>query len=392
MHAVCLCTHHSHDSETMTLSQRSTRCSSSGPAEMLEGALFVSSLVVWYQAHKRNLPWRHTRDPYKIWLSEIILQQTRVAQGLPYYQRFIEKYPVIQNLAHADEEEVLRLWQGLGYYARARNLHTCARMVVNELGGRFPGTYKELLQLKGVGKYTAGAIASIAFKESVPVVDGNVYRVLARVFGIVEDISSTRGTKAFYALAQSLVPKEGADSYNQAIMEFGAVHCTPLNPKCTSCIFKAYCVAFHTDRQYTLPVKSKRVKTKQRFFHYLVIQSGDKLYMRRREDRDIWEGLYDFYLVEDKQLRALDQLEDTLMLLIRRHKLSIASTSAPYQHLLTHRRLHVQFLHVKVTAQFIQEAAALLRQAGMKAFTVSQAEALPKPTLIDNFLKEKIYA
>jgi A/G-specific adenine glycosylase len=374
------------------LSQHTLQYSSSGPIEMLKGALFASRLVVWYQAHKRNLPWRDTHDPYKIWLSEIILQQTRVAQGLPYYQRFIARYPDIQDLAHAEEKEVLRLWQGLGYYSRARNLHTCARMIVNELGGIFPGTYKELLQLKGVGKYTAGAIASIAFKESVPVVDGNVYRVLARVFGVTEDIASMQGTKAFYVLAQSLVPKEDADLYNQAIMEYGAIHCTPLNPKCTSCIFKADCVAFHTDRQYMLPVKSKRVKIKRRFFHYLVIQDDDKLYMKRREGRDIWEGLYDFYLVEDKQLRAMDRLEDPLVMLVRRYQLSIVSTSTPYQHLLTHRRLYVQFLHVQATTQFIQEAAALLRQAGIGAFTIAQTEELPKPTLIDNFLKEKIYA
>jgi len=359
---------------------------------MLEGILFASWLVVWYQAHKRNLPWRDTHDPYKIWLSEIILQQTRVAQGLPYYQRFLEKYPSIQDLAHADEEEVLRLWQGLGYYARARNLHACARMVVNELGGKFPRTYKELLQLKGVGKYTAGAIASIAFKESVPVVDGNVYRVLARVFGVEADIASTQGTKAFYTLAQSLVPSDNADLYSQAIMEFGAIYCTPLNPKCKSCIFKAHCVAFHTGRQHMLPVKSKKIKIKQRFFHYLVMQGADKLYMKRRKNRDIWEGLYDFYLVEDSRLRALDRLEDALVLLIRRHQLSIVSTLTPYRHLLTHRRLYVHFLHVHVTPPFIQEATSLLSQAGMRAFTVNQTKALPKPTLIDNFLKEKFYA
>jgi A/G-specific adenine glycosylase len=175
-------------------------------------------------------------------------------------------------------------------------------------------------------------------------------------------------------------------------MEFGAIHCTPLNPKCTSCIFKAYCVAFHTNRQYMLPVKGKKITVKPRFFHYLVIQHDDKLYMKRRKGRDIWEGLYDFYLVEDKQLKAIDRLEDTLVMLIRRYQLSIVSTSTPYQHLLTHRRLYVQFLQVQATTQFIQEAAALLRQAGIRAFTVDQTEALPKPTLIDNFLKAKIYA
>jgi A/G-specific adenine glycosylase len=355
---------------------------------MLEKVLFASWLLVWYQAHKRNLPWRETHDPYKIWLSEVILQQTRVAQGLPYYQRFIEKYPSIQELAHANEEEVLRLWQGLGYYSRARNLHACARRIVHELDGKFPSTYKELLQLKGIGKYTAGAIASIAFKETVPVVDGNVYRVLARLFGVEEDITSTPGTKVFYALAQSLMPEKGADLYNQAIMEFGAIHCTPLHPKCTACIFKAHCVAFHTGRQYVLPVNSRKVKIKQRFFHYLVIQCADKLYMKRRKAHDIWKGLYDFYLVEDKQLSTIDQLEDTLARLIQCHKLSIVGKPIQYKHLLTHQRLYVHFLHVQATAQFIQEATSLLAQAGMEAFTIAQIKALPKPILIDNFLKK----
>ncbi len=376
----------------MVLSQLSMHTPSGKFTKKLEKELFAPRLIVWYQVHKRNLPWRETHDPYKIWLSEIILQQTRVAQGLPYYQRFIEKYPSIQELAHADEEEVLRLWQGLGYYTRARNLHACARRIVHELDGKFPSTYRELLHLKGVGTYTAGAIASIAFKEAVPVVDGNVYRVLARVFGVDEDITSTQGTKAFYALAQSLVPKEDADLYSQAIMDFGAMHCTPVNPKCKSCIFEDYCVALHTGRQDTLPIKSKKVKIKQRFLHYLVIQCADKLYMKCRKAHDIWKGLYDFYLVEDRRLRAMDRLEDTLVILIRRHKLSVTSKPILYKHVLTHRRLHVYFLHVQATAQFIQEATPLLSQAGIRAFTVAQTKALPKPILIDNFLKEKFYA
>ena len=358
---------------------------------MLEKALFASYLVAWYRTHQRKLPWRETHDPYKIWLSEIILQQTKVAQGLPYYQRFVAKYPSIQDLAHADEEEVLRLWQGLGYYSRARNLHACARMVASELGGKFPSTYQELLGLKGIGKYTAGAIASIAFKEAVPVVDGNVYRVLARVFGVAEDITSTRGTKAFYALAGSLVPKENPDLYNQAIMDFGAMHCTVNNPKCISCIFKGHCVAFHTGKQYVLPVKNKKIKIKQRYLHYLVIQYGDKLYMKCRKTHDIWRGLYDFYLVESKQLSPIDRLEDMLVMLIRRHKLSMISQPILYKHLLTHRRLHVRFFHFKATVSFIQESASLLHQAGIRAFTIAQTKELPKPILIDNFLKKKFY-
>ena len=358
---------------------------------MLETPFFASWLVGWYRAHKRNLPWRETHDPYKIWLSEIILQQTRVAQGLPYYQRLIEKYPSVQELAHADEEEVLRLWQGLGYYSRARNLHACARMIVSELGGKFPSTYRELLYLKGVGKYTAAAIASIAFKEAVPVVDGNVYRVLARVFGVEEDITSSRGTRAFYALAQSLVPKEGADLYTQAIMDFGATHCTPANPKCGSCIFIDHCVAFHTGRQHLLPIKRKKVKIKQRFLNYLVIQHGNELYMKRRKASDIWKGLYDFYVVEDQRVSDIDQLQDRLVMLMRRHKRSVLGKSILYKHLLTHQRLYARFWHFQATVQFMQEATYLLSQAGLKSFTIAKTKVLPKPILIDNFLKEKFY-
>jgi A/G-specific adenine glycosylase len=197
----------------------------------LEKQFFVVQLGAWYQAHRRHLPWRSTTDPYKIWLSEVILQQTRIMQGLPYYLRFVAKYPTVQDLASADEHEVLRLWQGLGYYTRARNMHICARSIVSECGGVFPRTYKELLRLSGVGPYTAGAIASIAFQEAVPVVDGNVYRVLARVFGVAADITSTQGKKVFYTLAHALVPQEDAGVYNQSIMEFGALHCTPVLPK-----------------------------------------------------------------------------------------------------------------------------------------------------------------
>ncbi|MHA7877331.1 MAG: A/G-specific adenine glycosylase [Bacteroidota bacterium] len=357
----------------------------------MKKALFAPLLLAWYQAHKRSLPWRETHDPYKIWLSEIILQQTRVAQGLPYYQRFIEKYPSVQSLACADEEEILRLWQGLGYYARARNMHACARTIIGELGGKFPRTYRELLQLKGIGKYTAAAIASIAFKEAVPVVDGNVYRVLARVFGVEEDITTTRGIKTFYALAQSLVPPNSADLYSQAIMDFGATHCTPSKPKCASCIFKDHCVAFRADKQHMLPVKRKKVKVKKRYLHYLVIQYNDKLYMKRRQSNDIWAGLYDFYLVEDKQLKTIDRLESMLMMLIRHHKLPIISQPMRYKHLLTHQRLYVYFFHFKATAQFIHDAASLLSQFGVRGFTVAQTRALPKPILVENFLKEKFY-
>lgn len=358
----------------------------------LEKKLFGAWLINWYQTNKRMLPWRNTNDPYKIWLSEIILQQTRVAQGLPYYQRFVKQYPTVQDLAGAQEEQVLRLWQGLGYYTRARNLHACARMIAQQFNGSFPNNYDDLLRLKGVGRYTAAAIASIAFQEAVPVVDGNVYRVLARVFGIKEDITSTKGQRIFYALAQSLVPKNHAGLYNQAIMEFGAIQCKPTKPLCSSCIFKAYCVAWHTGEQQVLPIKNSRPKILKRFFHYFVVQHNGQLYMRLRRRPDIWQGLYDFYLVEDNQPREVDQLVDELVTLMRSHQLVINKNPRLYEHILTHRKLYVYFFEVQATTQFIQAARHILQKSHSKAFMPEAIKDLPKPTLINNFLKEKFYS
>ena len=363
-----------------------------GPSvQTLDSAHFSSLLLDWYQAHKRDLPWRATSDPYSIWLSEIILQQTRVAQGLPYYRRFMVQYPSIQALAHASLEEILRLWQGLGYYARAKRMHACARMIVHELGGKFPNTYTALLRLPGMGPYTAAAIASMAFKEAVPVVDGNVYRVLSRVFGVEEDITSSRGLKVFYTLARSLVPPAQAATYNQALMEFGALHCTPALPKCTTCIFSASCVALRTKRQSTLPVKSKRAKVITRCLHYLVLQDPNALYMRQRGMRGIWGGLYDFYLVEHDRIETLGRLQDALVGLVLRHKLAVVSQPAPYKHLLTHQRLYIQFFQVQVTGSFLGEAMPLLHQAGLRSFSITQTKVLPKPVVIHNFLKTTVY-
>ncbi|MEM7382715.1 MAG: A/G-specific adenine glycosylase [Bacteroidota bacterium] len=362
-----------------------------GKPEKLAKRLFADWLITWYQVNKRALPWRNTQDPYRIWLSEVILQQTRVLQGLPYYQRFVEQYPTVRALAKAPEEAVLRLWQGLGYYSRARNLHVCARMVVDQFNGTFPNNYKDLLRLKGVGPYTAAAIASIAFQEPVPVVDGNVYRVLARVFGVTEDIASTSGQKIFYALAQSLVPPQRADLYNQAIMEFGAIQCRPAKPLCQTCILRVYCVAFHTGRQQSLPVKSPTLKIKKRFFHYFVIQLGNEVYMKLRKEADIWQGLYDFYLVEDSQLKEADQLADNLVALMGQHQLSITKEPRLYKHALTHRKLYVYFFYVQATARFVQEATPMLNRMHIRAFSLAATKALPKSRLISNFLEEKFY-
>lgn len=352
---------------------------------------FAILLMEWYHHHHRPLPWRETSDPYKIWLSEIILQQTRVAQGMPYYHRFVEQYPTVYELAAASETEVLRTWQGLGYYSRARNLHACARVVVDQYNGKFPNNYKDLLKLPGIGPYTAAAIASIAFQEAVPVIDGNVFRVLARIFGIETPINSTQGRHVFNQLAQRLISTTAPNIYNQAIMEFGAIQCTPVKPLCRSCIFQLDCIAFRTNQQDKLPVKQPTVKVKQRFFHYLVIQVGDHLLMKVRKKGDIWEGLYDFYLVEDSQPHELEHLRDELITLIQKHQLQVVKQPKLYKHVLTHRIIYASFFKIMATPAFMEEAAPLLQNSAAEIFHLEHTESLPKSVLICNFLKESLY-
>ena len=253
---------------------------------------FAVTLLQWFKNNGRSLPWRETNDAYAIWLSEVILQQTRIAQGMSYWERFMIQWPTVNDLAAATEDEVLKAWQGLGYYSRARNLHTAAQQVV-ELGG-FPQTFKELKTLKGVGDYTAAAIASIAFGEPVAVVDGNVYRVLSRYFGIDTPIDSTEGKKEFQALAQSLLPINEPADYNEAIMDFGATQCTPNSPHCSTCPLCETCVAFREQRINELPVKSKKVKQRERHFTYLYIEYEGKIAIHQRGAGDIWQGLWEF--------------------------------------------------------------------------------------------------
>ena len=253
---------------------------------------FAATLLQWFKNNGRSLPWRETNDAYAIWLSEVILQQTRIAQGMSYWERFMVQWPTVNDLAAATEDEVLKAWQGLGYYSRARNLHTAAQQVV-ELGG-FPQTFKELKTLKGVGDYTAAAIASIAFGEPVAVVDGNVYRVLSRYYGIETPIDSTEGKKEFQALAQSLLPINEPADYNEAIMDFGATQCTPNSPHCSTCPLCETCVAFREQRINELPVKSKKVKQRERHFTYLYIEYEGKIAIHQRGAGDIWQGLWEF--------------------------------------------------------------------------------------------------
>ena len=251
----------------------------------------------WFQQNGRDLPWRATRDPYAVWLSEVILQQTRVEQGRPYWLRFMERWPRVELLAEAEEDEVMRMWQGLGYYSRARNLHEAARQVAAM--GRFPDSYDALRRLKGVGDYTAAAVASIAFDEPVAVVDGNVYRVLSRYFGIDVPVNSAEGRRVFKALAQSHLPEKAASAYNQALMDFGALQCTPQSPACNECPLAPSCDALRTGRVDMLPVKEKRLKVKQRHLSYVYIRWQGKTAMRKRPSGDIWQGLWEPFLAED---------------------------------------------------------------------------------------------
>jgi len=248
----------------------------------------------WFENNSRDLPWRRTTDPYKIWLSEIILQQTRVAQGLEYYNRFISDYPTISDLANASEDDILKHWQGLGYYSRARNLHKAAKRVIGELDGVFPTKYAQLIKLPGIGPYTASAIASFSCGEPVATVDGNVYRVLSRLFDIETPIDSTAGQKLFAALAQQELDEKNAGAHNQAMMEFGALHCTPTSPNCADCPLTDHCLSFERHTQSIRPVKEGKVKIRERYIHYYIYKYGDKIWAHQRGEGDIWQGLWEF--------------------------------------------------------------------------------------------------
>lgn len=303
------------------------------------------TLINWYSVNKRDLPWRNTQNPYYIWLSEIILQQTQVKQGLPYYSAFTAKFPTIFDLANADESTVLKLWQGLGYYSRARNLHASAKYVANDLNGVFPDTYKEIIKLKGVGDYTASAIASICFNEVTAVVDGNVYRGLSRYYGIETPINTGKGFKEFKALAQDLIDKKEPATFNQAIMEFGARQCKPKNPDCSVCPLSTNCVALRENKIDVLPVKLKTIKVKKKYFNFIVILSKNKkTILEKREGKGIWQNLYQFPLIETAkssedittELDSLEVLKNTT------YDISLYNEK-PLVHKLSHQHLYTKF-------------------------------------------------
>jgi A/G-specific adenine glycosylase len=345
---------------------------------------FSEKLQIWYKTHARNLPWRQTDNAYKIWLSEIILQQTRVAQGMPYYMRFVEQYPTVSDFALAHPDEVLRLWQGLGYYSRARNMHTTAKIVHNELNGQFPDNYKDLLKLKGIGTYTAAAMASFAHNEAVAVLDGNVFRVLARVFGIETDISSSIGKNIFSNLANELLPTHNSATHNQAIMEFGALHCTPKAPLCNTCPLSEICVAFKDKTQALLPVKLKKLSISKRYFYYVIIEFEGRYFLKKRELKGIWQGLFDFLLIETEEKSEIEDILTNITLLPLLEGASIVQISDEQIHILTHQKLHIRFIHLKLyTDSFFKENEKYF-------YNEHEMEALPKPIVLANFIRQMI--
>lgn len=311
---------------------------------------FVRKLIHWNRtANDRHMPWKGEKDPYKIWLSEIMLQQTRVEQGLGYYNRFVAAYPTVHDLAAAPEQEVYKLWEGLGYYSRCRNLIHTARYISGTLNGVFPADYEAILALKGVGAYTAAAIASFAYNQPYAVLDGNVFRVLSRIFYIDEPIDTTEGKKYFASLAQSLLPHDTPGEYNQAIMDFGAVVCKP-SPDCAACFFNRHCKAFLLDKQLAVPVKSKRTSVKERWFNYLVLEHEGAYAVEQRLQKDIWQNLYQFFLLETAGQEPVDQVlsqwRKSYGVAAKEYKIQGQGHQVTQR--LSHQLIHFSFIHLQV--------------------------------------------
>ncbi|OOG63810.1 A/G-specific adenine glycosylase [Flavobacterium sp. A45] len=343
---------------------------------------FHNILIKWYLQNKRDLPWRKTTNPYPIWLSEIMLQQTRVAQGTPYFLSFTEAFPTIFDLANANEEQVLKLWQGLGYYSRARNLHKTAQTIAFEMNGVFPDNYNDLLKLKGIGEYTAAAIASFSYNECVPVVDGNVFRVLSRYFELETDIAQASAKKEFAALAFELMPKDNPAQFNQAIMEFGALQCVPKNPNCEECVFNNSCAALQKKKVDQLPVKSKKTKVRNRYFNYIVaVDDLENTIIQKRTAKGIWHNLYEFPLIETDKVEDFETVaqqisqhffqENKIESLLEYNEESII-------HKLSHQHLHIKFWK------------ATLKGTIENGINIETAKTFPFPIVIHNFMEEKL--
>lgn len=344
----------------------------------------AESIIHWYKNNGRDLPWRHTKDPYLIWLSEIILQQTRVDQGMPYYYRFVDAYPTVNDFAQADQEAILRLWQGLGYYSRARNMHKAAKLVMTDFGGIFPRSYTQLLKLPGVGEYTAAAISSFASNEKQAVVDGNVFRVLSRYFGIDTAINTSAGKNLFAQLANALICEKEPGMYNHAIMDFGALICKPKAPLCSQCVLRLGCVAYQQDLISLLPVKLKGKASRNRYFHYIVVEKEGEWVLSKRGEGDVWANMYEFPLIEtpgdmeSEEIMALPEYQATF------GKAKIISIAEPIKHILSHQNIYARFYKLQEVDSVIE------KNPHWNYYNSDNLDKLAKHKLIFSFINKYI--
>ncbi len=345
-----------------------------------------NNLFNWYNIHKRDLPWRNTQNPYYIWISEVILQQTRVNQGYDYFRKFINRFPDIKTLANSEEQDVLIIWQGLGYYSRARNIHSAAKHIMKEFNGVFPDKYEDILNLKGIGEYSAGAIASLAFKKPYPAIDGNVQRVISRLYEIEKPINSVKGKNEIKNIVLSLIDKNQPDIFNQSLIELGALICKPLNPDCESCPINNHCFAFKNKTQLNYPVKIKINKPKDRFFYYIVIKikknNQEYIYINKRIKNDIWKNLYDFPLVESKlQISLKDTIFNIISKLLIHNNFTINKISSSIKHQLTHQTIYATFIEIETEQEINEKTNYIL-------IPVKQLKDYPLPKLIENYVED----
>ena len=347
---------------------------------------FTQLLMLWHKKYnKRQMPWKGEKDPYKIWLSEVILQQTRVEQGLDYYLKFLKAYPTVKKLAEASDNDVYKLWEGLGYYSRCKNLLSAARTIAGEKKGKFPNTYQSILELKGVGPYTAAAIASFAFDLPYAVVDGNVNRVLSRFFNIDFAIDSTKGKLFFNELAFEALDKGASALYNQAIMDFGATVCKPQLPLCSDCFLQKNCLALKNGSVNVLPVKEKKIVKKHRWFYYIVAEYGNKILVKKRLNKDIWHNLHEFILLETESYLSPEQIDQTLAFKeLENLKYKIIRISDSFKQQLTHQTVHAVFIHIKMSRKIIPE--------GMEFADKEDLLKLAFPRLINGYMEQEFWS
>lgn len=342
---------------------------------------FTHEIYRWFNSNKRDLPWRETSDPYKIWISEIILQQTRVAQGVSYYNLFVEEFPTIFDLANASEDTVLKLWQGLGYYSRARNLHFTAKFIVNNYNGIFPNDFKSILSLKGIGNYTAAAIASIAFDLPHAAVDGNINRVISRYFGISTPIDSEKGKSEIQKIANDLISENNPGFHNQAFMEFGALKCVPKSPECNTCPLQETCYAAKNSLTDQIPVKEKKVKQRTRFFYYYIIECRNSILLEKRTGNDIWKNLHQFPLIESEYKLTEDEIFNLATPIKTLENANFKSISGSVKHVLTHQTIYSRFVHIEAEDFNLKDSNIIkVNKKDIYKFAV--------PKLLENYLKE----